>query len=276
MVCYHFRAQIVGCRASALSPIEAVPTYYKEIEALVDKGLFIVFEGGEGSGKSTQAERLLQRLAEVGSQAVLVREPGTTTLGLYLREYLKSKRPLTLESELLLFAAARAQLVDEEIRPTLERGINVVADRYTGSTVAYQGFGRGIRRDVIDYLNDYVTGGLNPDITFLLDTEPAEGLERVGSPQLQMALMPEDTADVGRADVAGHRRFEDQSMGFHNRVRRGYLEMAKSAPGWQIVDARLSIDELSDQIWEAVAHLLPGVVSDPAPTTATALIPSQE
>ncbi len=242
----------------------------------MDKGLFIVFEGGEGSGKSTQAECLLQRLLDAGHQAVLVREPGTTTLGLYLREYLKSKRPLTLESELLLFAAARAQLVAEEIRPTLERGINVVADRYTGSTVAYQGFGRGIRRDVIDYLNDYVTGGLNPDITFLLDTEPTEGLERVGSPQLQMALMPEDTAEVGRADVAGHRRFEDQSVGFHNRVRRGYLELAKSAKGWQTVDARQSIDELSSQIWDGVSHLLSGMVFDPAPTTATALMPSQE
>ena len=133
----------------------------------MSNGLFIVFEGGEGSGKSTQAERLLQRLSESGRQAILVREPGTTMLGGYLRDYLKSKRPLTLESELLLFAAARAQLVAEEIRPTLERGISVIADRYTGSTVAYQGYGRGISREVVHYLNDYVTGGLAPDITFL-------------------------------------------------------------------------------------------------------------
>lgn len=242
----------------------------------MSKGLFIVFEGGEGSGKSTQAECLLQRLSEAGRQAVLVREPGTTTLGLYLREYLKSKLPLTLESELLLFAAARAQLVAEEIRPTLEGGITVVADRYTGSTVAYQGFGRGIRRDVIDYLNDYVTGGLEPDITFLLDTEPAEGLERVGSPQLQMALMPEDSAGAGRPDVAGHRRFEDQAMTFHNRVRRGYLELAKTVPGWQTLDARLPIDELADQIWQAVAPLLPEAKSDLAPTAADALGPAKE
>ena len=242
----------------------------------MSNGLFIVLEGGEGSGKSTQAERLLQRLSEAGSQAVLVREPGTTTLGLYLREYLKSKRPLTLESELLLFAAARAQLVAEEIRPTLERGITVVADRYTGSTVAYQGFGRGIRRDVIDYLNDYVTGGLNPHVTFLLDTAPAEGLERVGSPQLQMALLPEDNADVGRADIAGHRRFEDQAMGFHNRVRRGYLELARTAPGWQAVDARLPIEELSDQIWEAVAQLLPQAAPADSPGTPGALTPNKE
>ena len=242
----------------------------------MSKGLFIVFEGGEGSGKSTQADCLLQRILESGRKAVLVREPGTTTLGLYLREYLKSKRPLTLESELLLFAAARAQLVAEEVLPALERGVTVVADRYTGSTVAYQGSGRGIRRDVIDYLNEYVTGGLEPDITFLLDTEPAEGLERVGSPQLQMALMPEDSADVGRPDVAGHRRFEDQAMAFHNRVRRGYLELAQSTPGWQIVDARLPIGELAGQIWDAVAPLLPDAESAPAPAETEALIRAKE
>ena len=240
------------------------------------KELFIVFEGGEGSGKSTQADCLLQRLSEAGRQSVLVREPGTTTLGLYLREYLKSKRPITLESELLLFAAARAQLVAEEIRPALESGITVVADRYSGSTVAYQGFGRGIRRDVIDYLNDFVTGGLDPDVTFLLDAEPAEGLERVGSPQLQMALTPEDNAELGRLEVAGQRRFEDQSTAFHNRVRRGYLELAQTMPGWQTLDARLPIGELAGQIWEAVAPLLADAESDPASESAEALTSVKE
>ena len=240
------------------------------------RGLFIVFEGGEGSGKSTQAERLLQRLSDAGSTVVLVREPGTTTLGLYLRRYLKSNRPMTLESELLLFAAARAQLVAEEIRPALDKGITVVADRYTGSTVAYQGYGRGIRRDVINYLNDYVTGGLDPDITFLLDADPTDGLERVGSPQLQMALWPEDSAGVGRADVAGHRRFEDQAMDFHYQVRRGYLELAKVTPSWQTVDALLPIDVLSGQIWEAVAQLLPKTVPVDASGAAGALTPVKE
>ena len=223
----------------------------------MSNGLFIVFEGGEGSGKSTQAERLQQRLLEAGRQTALVREPGTTTLGLYLREYLKSKRPLTLESELLLFSAARAQLVAEEIRPALQRGISVIADRYTGSTVAYQGHGRGVERGAIDYLNDFVTGGLLPDATFFLDIAPDEGLGRVGSPQLQMTLMPEDSGGVGRADVAGHRRFEDQSLAFHNRVRRGYLELASSSPRWHTLDARLTPDELADNIWSIVETLLP-------------------
>ena len=142
-------------------------------------GLFIVFEGGEGSGKSTQAERLYRRLSEERS-ALLVREPGTTPLGLHLRDYLKSGRPLTPESELLLFAAARAQLVADQIRPSLERGITVISDRFSGSTVAYQGYGRAGRRDVIDYLNNYATSGLNPDVTYLLDIDPEEGLHRVG------------------------------------------------------------------------------------------------
>ena len=235
-------------------------------------GLFIVFEGGEGSGKSTQAECLLQRLAQAGYPSVMVREPGTTTLGSYLRDYLKSKRPLTLESELLLFAAARAQLVTEEIRPALEKGITVIADRYTGSTVAYQGAGRGLNREVIDYVNDFVTGGLIPDVTLLLDSEPAEGLERVGSPQLQMALLPEDAAVVGREDVAGHRRFEDQAISFHRRVRRGYLELAGANPGWHIIDARLSIDELADQIWTIISPLLLKAGPDEAAADTAALV----
>jgi dTMP kinase len=177
-------------------------------------------------------------------------------LGLYLREYLKSKRPLSLESELLLFAAARAQLVSEQIEPALIKGISVIADRYTGSTVAYQGYGRGIKREVVDYLNDYVTGGLDPDATFFLDIGPEEGLQRVGSPQLRMALSPEDSFDVGRADIQGHRRFEDQTVAFHNRVRRGYLELAKSFSSWHTLDAGLTQDELGQGIWNIVASLL--------------------
>ena len=242
----------------------------------MSRGLFIVFEGCEGTGKSTQAELLQHRLMETQQKAVLVREPGTTTLGLYLREYLKSKQPLTLESELLLFVAARAQLVSDQIRPTLQSGTHVIADRFAGSTVAYQGHGRGIKRDVIDYLNEYATGGLNPDITYLLDTEPTEGLNRVGSPQLQMALLPEDPADVGRADVAGHRRFEDQSSAFHNRVRRGYLDLAKTAQGWQVLDARLSIDDLAKQIWDSVSPLLPKPIEIQKSAQAPALMTGNE
>ena len=238
----------------------------------MSNGLFIVFEGGEGSGKSTQAELLHRRLVEAQRPAVLVREPGTTTLGLYLREYLKSKQPLTTESELLLFVAARAQLVADQIRPSLEQGTHVIADRFIGSTVAYQGHGRGVKRDVIDYLNHFVTGGLNPDVTFLLDIDPEEGLLRVGRPQLQMALLPDDHDDVGRADVAGHRRFEDQSSSFHKRVRRGYLELSNTGQGWQKVDARLPVEELAGHIWDSVASLLPSPALDQSAASTLSLI----
>ena len=233
------------------------------------EALFIVFEGGEGSGKSTQAERLQERLLGEGRPAVLLREPGTTSLGLYLREYLKSKRPISLEAELLLFAAARAQLVAEEIRPALRNGVTVIADRYTGSTVAYQGFGRGAKREVVDYVNDYVTGGLIPDATFFLDIEPEEGLHRVGSPQLRMALSPEESAGLGRADGAEERRFEDQSLAFHNRVRKGYQELARTSPNWHALDARLSPDELAERIWSVVEGVLPQTAK--APLTAVDL-----
>ena len=242
------------------------------IEAPTLAGLFIVFEGGEGSGKSTQAERLYQRLSQERQPSLLVREPGTTPLGLYLRDYLKSKQPLTPQSELLLFEAARAQLVAGQIRPSLEQGINVIADRFAASTIAYQGYGRMIGRDVIDYLNDYATGGLKPDVTLLLDINPEEGLHRVGKPQLQLALEPESATGAGRADVEGHRRFEDQPLAFHNRVRRGYLELAGYCPGWQVFEARLSEDELAEQIWKAVSPLLPSNTLDPASASTPALL----
>ena len=219
-------------------------------------GLFIVFEGGEGSGKSTQAELLRQRLTSARHKVIVVREPGTTSLGLHLREYLKSKRPLALKSELLLFIAARAQLISEQIRPSLERGVNVISDRFTGSTVAYQGYGRGIKRDVVDYLNEFVTDELQPDATFFLDIGPDEGLHRVGSPQMRMALSPEDDADPGRLDIEGHRRFEDQPIAFHNRVRRGYLELSESCPNWHRLDANATQDQLADTIWDEVARML--------------------
>ena len=228
----------------------------------MSKGLFIVFEGCEGVGKSTQAELLQHRLMELQQQAVLVREPGTTSLGQYLRDYLKSKQPLSLESELLLFAAARAQLVNDQIRPSLDRGTHIIADRFAGSTVAYQGYGRGIKREVIDFLNEYVTDDLKPDATFLLDADPAEGLDRVGSPQLQMALLPDDAGGAGRADVAGHRRFEDQPTAFHNRVRRGYLELAKTTGGWHVLDARQSIEALAGQVWDTVSTILPSALPE--------------
>ena len=235
-------------------------------------GLLVVIEGGEGAGKSTQAERLYRRLREERRPAALVREPGTTSLGLHLREYLKSKRPLAPRAELLLFAAARAQLIQEHIRPSLERGVNVVADRFAASTVAYQGYGRRIELDVIEYLNQYATGGLEPDLTFLLDLDPEQGLHRIGRPQLQMALAPGAGGDAGRADVAGHRRFEDQALAFHRQVRRGYLRQAESGRHWHKLDALDGEDELARQIWEILAPRLPAAGVNRVDAEAAALL----
>ena len=222
----------------------------------VSNGLFIVFEGGEGSGKSTQADRLYERLVEERFRVVLVREPGTTALGLYLRDYLKSKRPLSSKSELLLFAAARAQVVAEQILPNLQNGVCVIADRYVGSTVAYQGYGRRVRREVVHYMNNYVTDGLEPDATFLLDLDPEVGLHRAANLQFQMTLPDNDIDDVLRADQEGHRRFEDLSLSFHKRVRRGYLDLADRSESWHKLDATLTQDQLARDIWEMVETLL--------------------
>jgi dTMP kinase len=220
------------------------------------RGLFIVFEGGEGSGKSTQAEGLRLRLLEHGHQAVLVHEPGTTNLGQYLRNYLKSKQPLTKEAELLLFEAARAQLVADEIRPALERGYVVIADRFAASSLAYQGYGRRIELDLVHRLNDFATSGLSPDLTILLDIEPAQGLARV-SAQLPLDLGGRSDA-VGREDVEGHRRFEDQPLNFHALVRAGYRATAEeNRDTWLILDARRSQSEIAEEIWDAVGPRLP-------------------
>lgn len=242
-------------------------------EAVVSKGMFIVIEGGEGAGKSTQAERLHRRLQDERRPAALVREPGTTPLGLHLREYLKSKRPLTPQAELLLFTAARAQLIHEHIRPSLQRGITVIADRFAASTIAYQGHGRRIPLEVIEYLNNYATDGLKPDLTFLLDIDPEQGLHRIGRPQLQMSLSPNAIADPTRADIAGHRRFEDQSLSFHRQVRQGYQKLANGNPqSWRILNAQDTEDELARQIWQEIAPRLPAPSPNGLDLEAAALI----
>ncbi len=227
--------------------------------------VFISLEGGEGAGKSTQAALLVRRLQDAGIRATLVHEPGTTVLGEYLRNYLKSDRPLSRESELLLFEAARAQLVTEIIQPSLTRGITVVADRFEASSVAYQGYGRRINVDTIHRLNDFAAQGRLPDFTLLLDIGPEEGLRRTGNPQLTLDLEtpdletsePSGAANPVRQDVAGTRRFEDQPLNFHTRVRDGFLRLARSSPErWVIVDASRSADEVRDEIWSHVSARL--------------------
>lgn len=217
--------------------------------------VFISLEGGEGSGKSTQAERLYRRLQERGVQAILLREPGSTPLGTSLRNLLLSQT-MSSRAELLLFLAARAQMVAEVVRPAMARGVSVVTDRYADSSVAYQGYGRRLGAEVVQELNRFATDGLMPHLTVLLDLPPEVGLRRVGPVQMGLE-MEEGRAAPGRADVEGQRKFERQPLEFHKRVRQGYLKLAAAEPGrWLVVDAAQPVDAVHEAIWQGVRERL--------------------
>ncbi|MDA0264122.1 MAG: dTMP kinase [Chloroflexi bacterium] len=202
---------------------------------------FIVFEGGDGSGKSTQARSLLRRMRRRGIQALHTREPGGTPLGQALRSLLKSGDPMTPISELMLFEAARAQLVEQVIRPFLQQGGVVIADRFTSSTVAYQGYGRGLDRELIERLNREATGGLEPDLTVLLDVPVETALARKTGGE-----------SGGKGD-----NFDDAPADFHRRVRRGYSALAATDPeGWLVLDGQRPPEQLGREIWAKVEAIL--------------------
>ena len=195
-------------------------------------GLFIVFEGSEGSGKSTQSRMLYQFLKEKGYKVILTREPGGTPLGDVLRPFLKTSKGLDPLSELFLFASARAQLVKEVIAPTLERHEIVICDRFAQSTVAYQGGGRRLNTELINRVNQEATTGIEPDIVVLLDQSVEVGLNR-----------KEKILDA----------FEMEDMEFHQRVRESYLTQASENPEkWVVLDATRSQSSLSKEIWDKV------------------------
>ena len=248
-------------------------------------GIFITLEGGDGSGKSTQIAALVERLRQRKIPVTTVREPGGTQLGILLRQVLKfSTAPRTPEGELLLFNASRSQLVSETIRPALERGEIVLSDRFTDSTVAYQGYGRGLPLKDVEAVNSVGAGGLRPDLTVLLDFPPEERLRRdtwSGDRLEQKAvgdfrdvlsqgyLFPEaieekDAAGPGQWSRQGtlfEGGYEDSgAMEFHRRVRQGYLEMARAEPErWHVLDARLPQEEITQLIWQRVESLLSAV-----------------
>ena len=197
--------------------------------------LFITFEGGEGSGKSTQARVLHRRLLSMGISALLTHEPGGTPLGKEIRRRLKGEGESDPQTELLLFNASRAQLVAEVIRPALKSGTVVICDRFFHSTIAYQGYGRGLALDLIEAANNIATQGLEPDLIVLLDLPVEQGLSR---------------KKLGD-------RFEREEIAFHQRVRQGYLEMARKDPRrWLVIDGSLPKKEIGRLIWERVEQLL--------------------
>jgi dTMP kinase len=198
--------------------------------------IFIVFEGGEGSGKSTQAKVLANRLRRLGFAIVLTHEPGGTLLGNKLRRWLKWGRGVTTQSELFLFLASRSQLVSNVIRPALDRGQIVICDRFDASTFAYQGYGRGMDIAFLEQLDSFVTDGLKPDLIVLLDLDAEKGLERKRM----------------RLDC-----FEREEYAFHRRVREGYLKMAASdTDRWLVIDGSLPQEQIGDIIWEKVRQFV--------------------
>ena len=205
-------------------------------------GLFITFEGGEGCGKSTQSRLLLKKLEQRNIPVVLTHEPGGTALGNELRKALKRQRNFSIspQAELFLIAASRAQLVTEVIRPALEEGKVVICDRFTHSTMVYQGYGRGLDFTAIKMVNNMATMHLNPDLIVLLDIPPEQGLARKRSPIKD--------------------RFELEELSFHRRVREGYVKMAAAEPDrWLVIDASLPKGKVAEVIWERVSRLLPGL-----------------
>ena len=194
------------------------------------RGMFVVLEGPEGSGKTTLAASLVARMREDGVETLAVREPGGTPVAEALRcELLVTARPWTAEAELLYMVTARADLVVKVIRPALERGTVVLSDRFDLSTIAYQGAGRGLPLEHVKWVNQAATGGLVPDLTLVLDIDPAVGRER--------------QAKIGKkAD-----RLERESMEFHRRVAASYLE--SRGAGVHHLDAGASPDRVLATAW---------------------------
>lgn len=210
----------------------------------MERGKFITFEGGEGGGKTTQAKRLAAALAEVGVKAVFTREPGGTRLAELIRGLLREelRDPPCDKAELLLFLAARAQLVANVIEPALAAGKWVVSDRFSDSTFAYQGYGRGLPLETLRVINDFATSGLKPDLTLLLDVAPETAAAR---------LRGREAATATAAD-----RIESAGAAFHARLRAGFLEMAEAEPGRIVrVDANGTPDEVWGRIWKLLKPL---------------------
>lgn len=198
------------------------------------KGLFITFEGAEGSGKSTQIKRAAELLKKNGHDVVLFREPGGSRISEAIREIILNKEftEMFMHTELLLYLASRAQIVRECIWPELEKGKTVICDRFEDSTVAYQGYGRGIDLKTIEKVSRWlVRCELKPDLTFLLDIDPVKGMKRGGR----------------------HDRMEKQSMAFHHKVRQGFLDIArKNKKRCVIIDSSKPLGQVTQEIHEVL------------------------
>jgi len=216
--------------------------------------LFITFEGPEGSGKTTQIQLLAAWLREKGQTVLATREPGGTVIGDRVRAILldSDHREMQPQTEILLFSAARAQIVGQIIRPHLARGGVVLCDRFADSTLAYQGYGRQLDLATLRLITAFATGGLQPDLTFCLDLPVDVGLQR-------------------KAAGAGEEwnRMEQETLAFHGRVRRGYLTLAQAEPArWRVLDATQPVQALQAAMRAEVAARL-GLLAEPGRPQST-------
>lgn len=202
------------------------------------KGILITFEGPEGSGKSTQVTRMASFICRSGRRVLVLREPGGTRISEAVRDLLLSRKfeEMSPKTELLLYLAARAQLVEQKILPCLQKGHVVICDRFEDSSLAYQGFGRGLAlEDIQSVSRSFVRGTLMPDLTVLLDIDPAQGLRRGGR----------------------HDRMEKQSLEFHKRVRQGFLDLARQhRRRYLVINGKLPKGDIAERIRQRVRRLL--------------------
>jgi dTMP kinase len=239
---------MAAIRGEQFSPAPAAAASVNGHAPPAQHGLFIAFEGGEGSGKTTQARLIAIWLREIGYDVVTTHEPGATKVGMRLRALLldTAHAGMSPHAEALMYAADRAEHVASVIKPALDRGAIVISDRYVDSSLAYQGNGRGLSRSDIAQLNSWATGGRMPDLTILLDMPPEAGLGR-------------------RARSAD--RLEAEPPEFHRRVRAGFLSLARADPSrYLVVDATRSVAEISSEIKDRIREILP----DPVPHVAEA------
>lgn len=204
------------------------------------RGAFITLEGGEGAGKTTQARHIAERLRAKGINTIITREPGGSPRAEVLRDVLLSGaiKPFGAKAEAIVFSAARIDHIDKVIRPALAAGTWVICDRFADSTRAYQGAVGGVERHFVDLLENITLAGLRPDLTIILDLPAKIGLAR---------------AHARRAGEAAHDRFESEEVGFHEALRKAYLDIASAEPGrCVVVDACQDEAEVANAIWDAI------------------------
>ncbi len=210
------------------------------------KGIFITFEGVEGSGKTTQIELLEKALEAKGLQVIKTQEPGGTKIGAMIRKILLDARNKEIDpmTELMLYSASRAQHIKEVITPAVKEGKIVLCDRFSDATVAYQGYGRGLDLEGIRKLDLLLTGGMKPSITIILDLDPEKGLLRAKK-------------RIEKNRSLKEWRIEQEGLSFHKRVRQGYLKLAEEEPDRiKVIGADLPVEEVHKRIVEVVEERL--------------------